>query len=160
MMEIQQLNTNEIERFRKIRLLALEDAPDAFSTTLQAAMAWSRESWVKQLQSLPTFVAVLDGVDSGMVRCSSHSGELNVAYLISLWVAPNARGQRVGEKLIGVVIDWARTNSYQRLVLDVGKHNGCAIALYQRMGFQPTGITNPMPSPREHIQEFEMALEL
>lgn len=160
MITLQRLNAGEVERLRKIRLLALKDAPDAFSTTFQNAVAWPRDSWVKQLQKLPTFVAVVDGTDGGMVRGALHSDKINEAYLLSLWVSPHVRGQGVGKELINAVIGWARSEGCQRLVLDVGEHNTGEIALYQRMGFKPTGITNPMPFLREHIQEFEMSLEL
>ncbi|MBT9311012.1 GNAT family N-acetyltransferase [Leptothoe kymatousa] len=160
MITFQRLNAGDVERLRQIRLLALKDAPDAFSTTFQDAFVWPRDSWVRQLQKLPTFVAVVDGADSGMVRGALHSEKINEAYLLSLWVAPHARGQGVGQGLINAVIDWMRSEGCQRLVLDVGEHNAGVIALYQRMGFKPTGITKPMPPPREHILEFEMALEL
>ena len=67
-MGIQRLSLDECARLRAIRLIALQDAPQAFETTFQTAVAFPPESWQRQLQNLPTFVAVVDGVDSGMVR--------------------------------------------------------------------------------------------
>ena len=91
---------------RQLRLASLEEAPDAFSSTFQEAVTLPRDSWLQQLQALPTFVAVLNGVDSGMIRSSPHLENAHIAYLISMWVAPNARGQGVGETLIDAVVDW------------------------------------------------------
>ncbi len=34
-----------------------------------------------------------------------------------------------------------------RLVLDVGNSNHLAIALYERKGFKPTGVTGHLPPP-------------
>lgn len=56
--------------------------------------------------------------------------------------------------------NWAKTEGYQRLILDVGDSNDFAIALYTRKGFKPTGVTGHLPSPRAHILEHEMALDL
>lgn len=160
MVEIQRLSVDEGERLRRLRLASLKDAPDAFGSTFQDVAARPQDSWRSQLQRLPTFVAVLAGVDSGIVRSSPHSEQAHTAYLLSMWVAPHARGQGVGEALIGAVINWSRDEGYTRLVLDVGNDNQFAIALYARKGFKPTGATGHLPPPREHILEHEMALNL
>ena len=160
MLELQRLKVDEGKRLRKLRLASLKDAPDAFGSTFQEVAARPRDSWREQLQALPTFVAVLDDVDSGIVRSSPHSEQANVAYLLSLWVAPHARGQGIGEALIDAVVDWGRAEGYARLVLDVGNSNHLAIALYERKGFKPTGVTGHLPPPREQILEHEMALDL
>lgn len=160
MVEVQQLNTDEVERLRQIRLAALNDAPYAFGTTFSDAAHWPEASWIEQLQTLPTFVAVLDGVDCGIVRSSPHPEEEHVTELISMWVAPEARGKGVGEALIETVIHWSRAKGYKWLSLDVSEDNCFAIALYERYGFRATGVTNCFPPPREHIKEDEMALAL
>ncbi|MEM1239322.1 MAG: GNAT family N-acetyltransferase [Cyanobacteria bacterium P01_H01_bin.26] len=157
-MEIQRLSSDEGARLRSTRLAALQDAPQAFETTFQSAVTLPSESWQQQLQALPTFVAVVDGVDSGMVRGASHSD--GQAYLISLWVAPQARGRGVGQALIDVVVGWARSEGYVQLVLEVGEENRNAISLYTRKGFKPTGQTRNLAPPRDYIKEQEMALEL
>lgn len=160
MIEIQRLNPDEVARLRAIRLAALQDAPQAFETTFQTAVNLPLESWQQQLQMLPTFVAVIDGVDSGMVRGAPHSDDASWAYLISLWVAPRARRLGIGQTLIDAVVAWASSEGYVRLVLEVGEGNKNAIALYTRKGFQPTGQTRNLAPPRDHIKEREMALKL
>lgn len=160
MIEIQQLSPDEGERLRAIRLTALQDAPQAFDSTFQQMVTLSPESWLKQLRILPTFVAVVDGVDSGMVRGAPNSDDDGSAYLISLWVAPQARGLGVGEALIDAVIVWARAEGYSQLLLDAGIENRPAVALYTRKGFKPTGKMGHLPPPRDHVKEQEMALEL
>lgn len=159
-MEIQQLSLEESTRLRSIRLAALQDAPQAFETTFQTAVTFPPEGWQQQLQRLPTFVAVVDGVDSGMVRGAPHSEDSSSAYLISLWVAPQARRLGIGQELIDAVVGWARSEGFARLVLDVGENNVNAIALYTRKGFKPTGQTGTLPPPRNHIKEQEMVLDL
>ena len=89
-----------------------------------------------------------------------HSDEPSSAYLLSLWVAPKARGLGIGQALIEAVVTWASSEKYARLVLEVAEENGPAISLYTRKGFKPTGQTKTLPPPRDHIKEQEMVLVL
>jgi ribosomal protein S18 acetylase RimI-like enzyme len=77
-----------------------------------------------------------------------------------MWVAPEARGQGVGNALIDAVIEYARSSGAIRLLLDVGDHNQQAIALYARKGFKPNGQTGSLPAPRNHIREHQRELRL
>ena len=157
---IERLHPGEGRRLRAVRLRALADAPDAFATTLELARAWGPERWEAQVEQLPTFVWREEDADVGMVRCAPHDGNPEAGYLISMWVAPEARGRGIGAALVGQVVAWARERGLWRLLLDVGVHNPAARRLYERQGFVATGATGALPSPREHVREREMALEL
>ena len=157
---VTRLRSGEEDRLRAIRLHALGDAPDAFGTTLAVASGWPLSSWTHQLRTLPTFVAVLGGEDIGMVRGAVDPDAPSQVWLISMWVAPAARGTGTGSALVTAVQDWARGTDAVRLVLEVGGHNHRAQRLYQRMGFQDTGGRRRLPPPRDHIEECEMALPL
>jgi ribosomal protein S18 acetylase RimI-like enzyme len=160
MLKIQRLNSAEAERWRSIRLTALHDAPDAFGTTLAEANAFPPELWSRQFGEFPTFIAVLDAIDVGVVRASPDKEQPGAAFLLSMWVAPDARGKGVGDELIDAVASWAKADGFSRLVLDVADANASAIALYARKGFEPTGETGTLPSPRQHIREHRRALAL
>jgi ribosomal protein S18 acetylase RimI-like enzyme len=147
-------------RLRAIRLRALSDAPDAFGSTLAEAERWDDARWEQQVVALPTFVWHEHGADLGMVRGAPHDGDPEAGYLISLWVAPEARGRGVGAALVRAVVAWARAKGLRRLVLDVGARNQAAQALYQRLGFAVSGVTGTLPAPRERVCEIEMVLEL
>lgn len=159
-MLIERLTDVEAERLRAVRLRSLEDAPDAFGTRHADAAGWPPSRWVEQLAELATFVAVVDGQDAGLARGGAHSERADGAILLSMWVAPEARGRGVGEALIDAVADWARTRGFRRLFLDVADRNDAAIALYARKGFEPTGERGHLPPPREHVTEHERMLEL
>ena len=159
-MEIRRLEAHEGLRLRTIRLRALADAPDAFGSTCDEAAARPPDSWATQIRELPTFVAVVDGEDVGIVRGAPDDSRADAAWLISMWVAPEVRGQGVGEALIDAVVEWARASGARRLLLDVGDHNRPAIALYARMGFEPNGKTGSLPAPRSHIREHQRELRL
>ncbi|HZM23263.1 MAG TPA: GNAT family N-acetyltransferase [Anaerolineales bacterium] len=159
-MEIQRLSIDEARRLRHIRLRALADTPDAFGSTYAEVAAHPLAEWSKQLQEIATFVAVHDGKDLGLVRCASDEHHHDTAWLISMWVTPEARGQGVGNALIDAVIECARSSGASRLLLDVGDYNQQAIALYARKGFQPNGQTGLLPAPRNHIREHQRELRL
>jgi len=159
-MKLTTLAPGETTRLRDLRLRALRDAPDAFGSSAEETAARPAESWVQQLRDLPTWVAVVDEIDLGMVRGAPDKDDPTVAWLISMWVAPEGRGRGVGDALVQAVIDWARAAGFAELRLDVGDHNAPAIALYARKGFQPTGNTGALAPPRSHITEHERAIQL
>jgi ribosomal protein S18 acetylase RimI-like enzyme len=159
-MELHRLGADEGARLRAIRLRSLRDAPDAFCSTHDEAAARPPESWRQQLVELATWVAVVGGDDVGLVRGARHDERPADAYLLSMWVAPEARGMGLGEALIHAVIGWARAAGYERLLLEVADENRPAIALYARLGFEPTGVTSTLPPPREHVREHQRALLL
>jgi ribosomal protein S18 acetylase RimI-like enzyme len=155
---IERLSVGDEGRLRALRLRALRDAPEAFETTFEEANARPFESWQQQLAQLPTFVAVAGLLDVGMARGARHDDRDDTAYLISMWVAAEARGQGVGSALIDAVAGWARAAGFDRLLLDVAEGNAAAKALYTRTGCAPTGVVSTLPAPRTHIREIQMAL--
>ncbi len=160
MLRLTQLTTDEGPRLRSIRLRALLDSPEAFGSTLEETAARPAESWSKQLRDLPTFVAINDGLDVGVVRGARDEARVETAWLISMWVAPEARRRGVGGVLVDAVIEWARSNGVTRLLLDVADNNAPAIELYARKGFEPNGEVSTLPPPREHIREHQRELRL
>jgi GNAT superfamily N-acetyltransferase len=160
MIRCEQLTAEEGSRLRGIRLRALRDAPDAFSSTFEETAARPPDDWSRQLLELPTFVAVSNGLDVGMVRCVRHKSSMTTAHLISMWVAPEMRRQGVGAALVDAVIEWARSNGVSRLLLAVADRNRSAIALYARKGFAANGRVGAFPPPREHIREHQRELRL
>jgi ribosomal protein S18 acetylase RimI-like enzyme len=162
-MSIERLGPQEWERLRTVRLRALKDAPNAFATTLREADAWSADVWRQQaanIVALVAFIAKLDGQDAGIVRGTPDTNDPSAAFLISMWVAPTARGKGVGDALIDALVGWGRGTGVTRIFLDVGDDNGPAIALYERHGFVATGETGCLPPPREHIREHRRELKL
>ena len=145
---------------RAIRLRSLRDAPDAFGTTLKEAGVQSLEGWNRQLEQLPTFVATAGGSDVGLVRAAPHDHFPDAGFVISTWVAPEARGQGIGSALLDAVAQWARTKGWARLLLDVGEQNAPAIALYTRQGYVPNGTIGTLRPPRDHIRQIQLVMRL
>ena len=139
---------------------ALRDAPDAFGSTAAEEAARPPESWKEQLSELPTFVAVIEGRDVGLVRFDPDEECSETGWLDSMWVSPEVRGSGVGGALIDAVIEFATSAGFARLELDVGDYNTSAIALYADKGFEATGETSSLEPPRGHIREHRRILKL
>lgn len=133
--QIVRLKPGEGERWRSIRLQALEESPHAFGTTYGEAAQWELTRWEAQVVEFATFVAVVHGRDVGVARGATHR-DLSLRELISLWVAPAVRRQGLGALLIESVAAWAAATGATGLVLDVVAANRSAICLYERTGFQ------------------------
>ena len=157
---IERLAADDGPRLRAIRLRALRDAPDAFATTVDEAAGWPRDRWSEQTARFIHFVAVVGGADVGLVRGAPDAHSSDAAWLLSMWVAPELRGEGIAPALVDAVVAWARSRGFRRLLLDVTETNARAMAFYSRMGFVPSGVVGTLPPPREHLAEIQMVLTL
>jgi GNAT superfamily N-acetyltransferase len=160
MLTVERLGPADVARLRTIRLRALRESPSAFSSRLWDIERWPTARWSQLLCDSQAFVAVRDGADVGMARGSMDPDEPHVSWLESMWVAPEARRTGVGQVLVGAVVDWARAAGATSLRLDVADDNLPAVRFYERLGFEPTGVTGTLPPPRQSILEHQRELRL
>lgn len=159
--ELRALTSDDWPIWRELRLAALAEAPYAFGSRLAD---WQGEGdraerWRARLEISGSYnvVAMLDGRPVGMVS-GVLTAERGVVELISMWVAPTARGRGVGGQLVGAVERWARHAGAEVVRLAVSQGNHAATALYQRHSFDPTGEAKLMPDGVR--QEYVMAKTL
>jgi ribosomal protein S18 acetylase RimI-like enzyme len=140
--DLRRLTADDWAVWRDVRLRALAEAPHAFGSTLAA--------WSGHGDTEARWRARLDGVPFNVVAVSDNGGGIGQAggtaldhdravELISMWVAPEARGQGVGEALIEAVVRWAIDEGATHVTLSVKADNAAAIRLYERAGFTMTG---------------------
>lgn len=141
MIEIRVLSADDWPLWRELRLAALAEAPYAFGSALADWQGEGdrEERWRGRL-SWPgsrNVVALLDGEPVGMGSGAGGgaSADAPFAEVLSMWVAPSARGRGVGDAILASVEAWARSAGYTRLRLDVAPDNPAATALYERNGF-------------------------
>jgi RimJ/RimL family protein N-acetyltransferase len=134
----------------------LLDAPQAFGSTHGREVDADEASWRARLGGRAQFVAELDGKVAGT---AGGIHEDPYVALISMWVAPWARGRGAGEALVNAVLDWARGEGSPEVRLWVVVDNLAAQRLYARCGFVRTGAAQPV-NPAERRMELEMARTL
>ncbi len=143
MIEVRPVRDDEWRELRELRLAALQDAPDAFWTRYDEALARSDDEW-REWTSLPCHVAVEDGRLVGMVAGFADREDERRADVIAMFVAPEARRRGVGRALVEAQVRWAEAEGYRRVGLMVNVENAGAIGLYESLGFRDTGERSPL----------------
>lgn len=144
--------------FRAVRLRSLADAPYAFSATLADAQRRSEAGWREGLAARVQIVAEEDGAVVGTVGMHGDAQTPGAAEMISMWVAPEARGRGVGEQLVRALVAAARDGGWREVRAWITEGNDFAERLYARCGFARTGEVQAMGPEAPDRREFAMAL--
>jgi RimJ/RimL family protein N-acetyltransferase len=83
--------------------------------------------------------AAVDDQDRLIGHLSAEARQ-NAPASIGMAVAEAWRGRGVGTALMEASLDWARQRGIHKLALQVWPHNGAAIALYEKFGFEQEGV--------------------
>ena len=140
-MHLRQLTPDDWADWRALRLLALEESPNAFGSSLAS---WQGEGdtearWRARLSEVPYNVVAVDDVTGAVVGQASGLRSGHEAELISMYVHPDARGSGVGDALIEAVAAWATDEGATVLILSVKRDNDIARRLYLRRAFEDHG---------------------
>ena len=88
------------------------------------------------------------GMAGGYIR----DDDPTAAELWGMWVAPEARRRALATHLLDSVAVWARARRALRLDLSVTDRAEAAAALYERLGFAPTGERRPLASDASMVE--------
>lgn len=136
------LNPDDWSTWRELRLRALADSPWAFGSSLAEVRTRDTDGYWRRGVTAPMvpFVAEADGAPAGMARLMLSGGPGDIPELISMWVAPEARGAGVGHALISACVDWLAVHRPgTSMCLAVLEANAPARRLYERCGFEVVG---------------------
>jgi ribosomal protein S18 acetylase RimI-like enzyme len=92
------------------------------------------------------FIASERGVDVGLAAVFAEPDASGRMHLVSMWVDPRYRRRGVARALVDQAVGWAAERRAHEVILWVADHNTAARRLYERIGFQPTGARQPLPS--------------
>ena len=158
---VRALGEEDWQQYRDVRLMALQDAPEAFVATRAQEEAFEEQRWRDRMRRSRRLVAERDGSPVGVV--SLGEGEADFAHtgeLFGLWVAPEARGTGVAWKLVEAGAAQALQDGRSHLSYWVGTDNGRAVAFASSFGFRPTSTRRPMRVTSEEDGPDEMAMIL
>lgn len=142
--------------YRRVRLDALAEAPNAFGSTYEHEAGAPEDRWRQGLKDRARFIAEVDGVVAGTVS-GGDADSTSSASMTAMWVDPRFRRQGVGDLLVKTVMEWARTARYDYMFLWVTGGNDNAERLYRRNGFLRTGADREVRPGR---LEYEMSRRL
>lgn len=165
-MQIRKLGAADATAFRELRLRALREHPDAFTSGFEEESRRPLADSEKRLANqafTPVWAAFMDRprtlaspaaanddraasesepLMAGMVGLTRENREKNrhKATLVAMYVAPEFGRMGLGRALVDEVIREAGATGIESLVLTVTAGNQAASALYERAGFETFGI--------------------
>jgi len=150
-MRIRAVRPGEGARLRELRLRAVGEAPHAYFHSLDGETQTPVSYWEDWATGgaggdRVMFVAVEDGSWHAMAGCVLRADGSGTLDATGMWVAPEARGRRLGELLVEAIVAWGRERGATRMEFAVTETNEVAIALYRRLGFTPTGRRRALAS--------------
>lgn len=157
--EVRRLRPDEWEINRAVRLAALEESPSAFGSTLAREQQFGEDVWRRRLTQYCCVVAMRtpgngEGGQEPVGLAGGYDGESG-AELVSMWLAPDARGSGAADALVGEVCRWASDAGHLTLGLWVVDGNHAAERVYARNGFVRSGRVRPVRDG-EPTMKFEM----
>ncbi|MCW5653572.1 GNAT family N-acetyltransferase [Hydrogenophaga sp.] len=143
-MPIRRLTADDAPAYRELRLRALREHPDAFTSDWEDANSRPLEESRQRLASgqVPFWGAFDEhGALAGMVGldCATRAKQRHKGTVVAMYVAREAAGRGLGRELLRALMQHATVIGLTDLVLTVTEGNASAIRLYQEAGFTAFG---------------------
>lgn len=136
------------EEYKNLRLEALQQEPQAFSSSYEEEVQSSDQDWKDRLIKFSgdgNFLLLFAEVDGKLVgTMNTHIDGFikmkHVAYIYGVYVSSDYRGKGVGKMLLAGILEWISTHSEViKINLDVTTTQESAINLYKNFGFEKVG---------------------
>ena len=144
-MSLRILNSADAAAFRELRLRALKEHADAFTSSYEEEVRKPLAATEERLGAGDNtfWGAFVDGQLQGMVGLSRESRAKNrhKGDVVAMYVAPESGRRGLGRQLLQAVIDHARNAAgLEQLVLSLTRSNHAAAELYRTTGFVTFGV--------------------
>jgi ribosomal protein S18 acetylase RimI-like enzyme len=169
-MEVHPLSETDASEYHELRLRALREHPDAFTSSYEEErlkpLAWVKSRVVPSAEAPNDFVlgAFEDGKLVGILGMSvePRAKSRHKGHVFGMYVAPEYAGRGVGQKLMAYCIRRARgIAALEQLQLTVTESNMRAKSLYEKTGFRSFGVErNAMKIGERYVDKCHMALDL
>lgn len=164
--EVRIADPSDLPAFKRLRLQALRDHPEAFSADYDLHAHANDEFWGRYFdfdEDATIFFALHDGSLIGMtgIRLDYSPKTRHSALVWGVYVRPEWRGRRIADALINACLDWAIGRGARIAKLGVSTSNERAIRCYERCGFTTYG-REPMAilHAGSYLDEFLMSRTL
>jgi ribosomal protein S18 acetylase RimI-like enzyme len=141
--DIRRLTPADAAAYRTLRLRALREHPEAFTSSYEDEAGRPVEDAAARLASSPNlFWGAWDGESLGGIvglEREKRAKNRHKATVVGMYVAPEHAGQGIGRRMLEVLLAQARREGIEMLVLTVTEGNGAAASLYEAAGFRSFG---------------------
>jgi RimJ/RimL family protein N-acetyltransferase len=143
------LTPSDVDEYRRVRLRALAEHPEAFRSDAEEEAAKPQQWWAARLAPRAESHGAFFGAWTAARRLVGTAGLLfetrrkvcHTATIVGMYVTPECTGQGLGARLLDACIDVARADpALEVLYLTVTSTNSSAIRLYERTGFVAYGL--------------------
>ena len=168
-MDVRRLTESEAAEYRELRLRALREHPDAFTSSFEEdqlkPIDWARQRLGHRPEAPHDFVlgAFSGGILVGILGLSVEPRKKvrHIGDLFGMYVAPEHAGRGAGKLLLHSCIARAREAGLEQLRLTVTDGNARARSLYERAGFRLFGLErNAVKLDGRYHDKCHMALKL
>ncbi len=142
-MRITNLTASDAWAYKALMLEAYSQSPDAFTLSLEEALAWSDDRWHERAGGASGQAVTLGGfaedalVGSARLEFDVRLKARHKAHLTAVYVQPGWRGRGLGRTLVTEALRQAQHRTGIVLVnLSVTEGNLAAQALYGALGFE------------------------
>lgn len=134
---IRQLNANDVDDFRTIRLSALKNSPEMFGSSYAVEATKPLNVFAEVISKYTIFAAYSQQKIIGVLILDLENDSKNKpqAQLYGFFVEPAFRGQGIATQLLQAVIQYGQPY-VEKITLSVMTSNIPAIRLYQKLGFK------------------------
>lgn len=142
---IRRVELGDVPVAREVRLRALETDPSSFGSTYEREAAFADDVWQERVArgaaggDAATFFAFREGKAVGLVSGFRDEEAPQVFDVVSMWVAPEARGEGVGRRLLEVIESWIASCGGTEVRLSVTNLATAARGLYASAGYELDG---------------------
>jgi ribosomal protein S18 acetylase RimI-like enzyme len=150
--EIRRIRADEGPALMQVRLFSLLDAPYAFGGTYFDSIQHPADHWANRAAagsaggSSAIYLAHAPDGPVGIAGAYEPADEADTRRIYGVWVERALRKQGLGGRLIETLLEWADGSGAAQCDLWVTESNAPALALYERLGFEDTGLRQPLPS--------------
>jgi len=137
---VEELHEDQWQRYRDIRLSALENDGHAFGGNLDSERQFTESEWRSKAKQYVALVAVINGVDVGMMTVENLNGDFGATCWVgSCWVDSDFRKHGALRSLFTYLDTHAVAKDWATQGLGVWVDNESAIKAYEKLGFIQMG---------------------
>lgn len=139
-MHIRYARGEDVPAITDIYNAGITDGKSTFETRLRKRREVA--TWLKGGGLYPVLVAEQDGQVVGWARLMPYRPRECYAHLaeFSVYLAKSAQGQGIGTRLLGQLLEVAKTCGFNKVVSRIFTFNQASRALCQKLGFREVGI--------------------
>jgi ribosomal protein S18 acetylase RimI-like enzyme len=130
---------------KSIRLRSLATDPASFASTYAREAAFAEDEWTEWAagdafgDDMTTLLAMRSGEPVGLVAAYRDQMQADLFHVIAMWVAPEARREGIGRRLLAETEAWIASCGGACVQLSVADRAVAATRLYDAAGYRPDG---------------------